>query len=36
VAQWVARPTSDRWLPVSRELSPIKGPRRFLEQETLL
>ena len=36
VAQWVARLTLDRWILVSREFEPIKGPRCFLEQETLL
>ena len=35
-AQWVARLTCDRWIPVSREFEPIKGPRCFLEQETVL
>ena len=39
--QWVlgvevARLTYDRWIPVSREFEPIKGPRCFLEQETVL
>ena len=36
----VARLTHDRWIPVSREFephqTPIKRPRCFLEQETLL
>ena len=36
VAQWVARLTRDRWIPVSREFKPIKVPHCFLEQETLL
>jgi len=33
VAKWVASLTRDRWVPVSRE---FRGPRCFLEQETLL
>ena len=38
----VAGLTRDQWIPVSREFEPhrefepIKGPRCFLEQETLL
>ena len=34
VAQWVARLTRDRWIPVSS--SHIKTPRCFIEHETLL
>ena len=36
LAQWVARLTRDRWIPVSREFEPYQSPRCFLEQETLL
>ena len=36
VAQWVARLTRDRWIPVSREFEPHQRPCCFLEQETLL
>jgi len=35
VEQWVARLTCSRWMIVVSS-SPIKGPRCFLEQETLL
>jgi len=34
VAQWEARLTRNQWIPVV-SLSPIKGSRCFLEQETL-
>ena len=33
MAQWVARLTRDRWI---YRVNPIKGPRCFIEQETLL
>ena len=36
VAQWVARLTRDRWIPVSREFEPHQRPCCFLEQDTLL
>ena len=29
VAQWVARPTRDRWIPVSREFEPHQRPQLF-------
>ena len=36
VAQWVARLTCSRWMPVSHEFEPQQRPRCFLERETLL
>ena len=36
VAQWVARLTRDRWIPVSREFELHQKKRCFLEQETLV
>ena len=36
MAQWVARLTRDRWIPVSCEFEPQQRPRCFIEQETLI